>query len=325
MDAFEGIFSWRRWPGCVIDGDYVRPEGSSILAYSLSDLFNKDISYDEVDWVLEGPSVGRMANSAGTKPEESDLKRRSMSLHDLFASLNTCDDGQVKRWHELYGPLYFEDRRSGSLLNHTEFDVRVFQSEQKLFSWMMDLFCLLTSKDGEIPPLEAEVMDLAEKADLDILVASAMRAAPHEEKKKRITAIIDYVFQIRFDGLCRPAHQWSPVHKSGLRCVLSWECDNLLAALYLMAQLDITDRGPLRRCENSKCRNFFRSKDIKGKYCSQRCKDRARDHRKEEKKQKKRKDEAIELYNEGHSISEIARIKSARESTVQNWLKEEGQ
>lgn len=322
MDAFEGIFSWRRWPRCVIDGDFIRPEGGSILAYSLSDLFNEDISYDEVDWVREGPGVGRLAK---TNPEESDLKRRSMSLHDLFASLDPYDDGQVKRWHELYGPLYFEDRRSSSLLNHAKFDVRVFQCEQKLFSWMMDLLCLLTSKGGEIPTLEPEAMDFAGKADLDILVAGARRAATHEEKNRRITEIIDYVFQIRFDGLCRPAHQWSPVHKSGLRCVLSWECNNLLAALYLMAQLDMTGRGPLRRCENSKCRNFFRAKDIKGKYCSQRCKDRARDHRKEEKKLKKRKDEAIDLYNEGHSISEIARLKSARESTVQNWLKGEDQ
>ena len=320
MDAFEGILSWRRWPGCVIDGDYIRPEDGSILAYSLSDLFNEDISNDEVDWVREGPDAERTAK---TKLEESGLKRRSMPLHDLFASLDPCDDSQVKRWHELYGPLYFEDRRSGSLLNHAEFEVRIFQYEQQLFAWMMDLFCLLTSKGGEIPPLEPEVMDLAGSANLSSLVVGAMCAASQEERNQQITAILDYVFQIRFEGLCRPGHQWSLDPKSGWRCILVWECDNLLAALYLMAQLDMTERGPLRRCDNSKCRNFFRAKDIKGKYCSKRCKDRARDHRKEEKKREERQTKAHRLSNEGHSIPEIARQLNARESTVENWLKGE--
>ena len=194
-----------------------------------------------------------------------------------------------------------------------------FSSVQNCSAWMMDLL-LAHSKGRGDPNTEPEAMDFAGKADLDILLRVQARL-PGEERNRRITEIIDYVFQIRFDGLCRPGHQWSPDWK----CILSWECDNLLAALYLMAQLDMTARGPLRRCDNSKCRNFFRAKDIKGKYCSQRCKDRARDHRKEEKKLKKRKDEAIDLYNEGHSISEIARLKSARESTVQNWLKGEAQ
>jgi len=317
MDAFEGIVSWRRWPGCVIDGEYIRPEDGRILAYSLSDLFNEDISNDEVDWVREGPDVGRMAK---INPAESALKKRSMSLNDLFASLDPCDDGQVKRWHELYGPLYFEDRRSASLLNYAEFDIRIFKSEQTLFSWMIDLFRLLEGDRGEeIPPLPPNIMDFAGKADLDILVDRAMHAASQEEKKQQITAVLDYVFQIRFDGLCHPGHQWS----SEWKCVLSWECDNLLAALYLMAQLDMTARGPLRRCDNSKCRNFFRAKDIKGKYCSQRCKDRARDHRKEDNKQKARQKKARKLSSEGYSISEIAHELHARESTVENLLKGE--
>ena len=54
MDALRYFFLEAL--ACVIDGDFIRPEGGSILAYSLSDLFNEDISYDEVDWVREGPA-----------------------------------------------------------------------------------------------------------------------------------------------------------------------------------------------------------------------------------------------------------------------------
>jgi hypothetical protein len=305
MQAFSQEGSqWLAWKECVIREDIVYPsaKGPVITKNSLEkyeifdhyssgpDRFNPTISDKVLSYVL-----------MNKKKEVQDI-----CLYHLFAAVDGSDPEQIRRFIEVFGPLYLPPKDSkgalGDALNVDPkllppirligpgFPLSQFIEEQQSFNYLVDRIqiyqdavnsCLTVS---EIKELERDI---------------ELRFFPY------ISLITPY---IRFDR-----NEGEIISRS----VWTWRVGNLLNALYFMLFMDLTTKGAPYKCANPRCNQFFYPIDKyqQTAYCSYTCYNRVN-----QRNNKARKKKVRELWREGKNSQEIAVVTGLEIDKITRWI-----
>ena len=95
-----------------------------------------------------------------------------------------------------------------------------------------------------------------------------------------------------------------------------WRFDALLAALYIMFSLDITESRIPQKCSYINCNTYFRPSKATNYYCSSQCQDNAKTYRAKEKKKMK----ALELWKNGKTREEIVTLLKVEPYRLKGWV-----
>lgn len=101
--------------------------------------------------------------------------------------------------------------------------------------------------------------------------------------------------------------------------ILQWRFSSLLDALYMMLVLDFQKERYIKVCRSTTCQKIFVTDRQDKVYCSEKCAENQanRDYRERE---RKRKQQALEMWEEGKSIEKIAEVLMVSTEKVRKWL-----
>ena len=100
----------------------------------------------------------------------------------------------------------------------------------------------------------------------------------------------------------------------GISKNITWRCNSLLTALYMMLFVDITRGASTCRCSNEKCRRRFEPVKPGTKYCCPSCQTTAKTRR------SRKKSEVVSLWSQGKSPEEISNIINIDINQIKQWI-----
>ena len=165
----------------------------------------------------------------------------------------------------------FEDK-NGYLTNfeieacYTSENINDFKSICSEYKALLDLKCALDGKDYDAI------------RELLVLYSKTYESYVNDRSNEGLlslaaSAIISEV-STHVEGMATPQLQWSQ-DGTGISNEITWRCDTLLSAIYLMLFLDIINSNQTRKCVE--CQRYFEANPTKKNniYCSSSCRNRA--------------------------------------------------
>jgi len=129
---------------------------------------------------------------------------------------------------------------------------------------------------GESYGFEAPEGQYVKHLDLSVALRALQHVVENRIADVRLSFDQNY-FNEKY--LCFPPAVTSPPLKSDYRIPRSWDCPDLLSAMYLQFYLLITDFEPMRRCQNPACGLPFPATRKNKRFCNDTCRSNARNYR----------------------------------------------
>jgi hypothetical protein len=290
---------WHAWKSCVIEDGIIYPFPEST---NTMDTWEKHWRhYDVFDYYSSDPDklqsdIPEKLVSYILMDNKKEL--RKMSLNHLFASLDVSSMEQIRRFVEVFGPLYYGDKRdvrrfpygwvrpASMVREYLRLPVKVIQSEHAEFTQLLDnleLFHKIKENKCRSTKKEFEELQWGIEADFANYL-------------DQINPVL-----VMDDGNV----EWT------------WNFPTMLHALYFMSFMDFATRGVPLKCADPYCNNIFFpiQRCNETLYCSQTCKNRV-----DQRNNAARKKAVRALWREGKSPEEIMNQTGLEVEKITRWI-----
>ena len=210
-------------------------------------------------------------------------------------------ESSILRWVSEHGLLRREKGpRSDTDVNQAPISVADFRAEVLRACQLLTLYMNIREEDFEA--LESKIGGIDEKrhlssywphtprTDLEIFFANCRDVPPEwgnveawDDVYIALVALTgevkDRLADVRLDFDIFSNYPGAQSSGSDYRIPRSWDCPDLLSAMYLQFYLLITDSEPVRRCQNPACGLPFPATRKNKRFCNATCRSNARNYR----------------------------------------------
>ncbi|RBN42929.1 hypothetical protein DMN50_02515 [Priestia megaterium] len=337
----EGLFKassdWSKHCRYEIEGELIVPKEGPLKRYNPLDYYKNPLTIEMVEEIF------------GKKKK----RNTDMFIHTSFASLDVTNEQEILNWVNTFGlpfvPFLKVDDKERKQIYESKKNVffphdikNLYRKTQEFTLPRPNISRNPLLKEGIIWETEGiyieevkeeirrvkyilELKEAKDKSDFSSLSKTALEIVSYwqlytPEYQQNIAQ--DLIFSAATD------HYIVDTFNMALRNVRpliffengegewGWHFDALLAAIYIMFSIDMTESKIPQKCKYVNCNTYFKATTEANVYCSTQCQDNAKTYRAREKKKR----ESRKLWQVGKTAEEIIVLINVEPYRLKGWI-----